>query len=73
MVKDAALKGDPVAQQIKQLKLEINHISLYLSDPYAENSETEKSNDENDDKLPPMTVDIDLGLSAFANARRYRY
>lgn len=70
MVKDAASKGDPVAQQIKQLKLEINHISLYLSDPYAETSE---SNDEGDDKLPAMTVDIDLGLSAFANARRYDF
>lgn len=78
MVKDAATKGDPVAQHIKQLKLEINHISLYLTDPYAESSENEKTKDENDDdddddKLPPQTVDIDLGLSAFANARRYNF
>lgn len=75
MVKDAATKGDPVAQHIKQLKLEINHISLYLTDPYAESSEGEQTKDENcdDDTLPPMTVDIDLGLSAFANARRYNF
>lgn len=60
LVKDAAAKGDPVAKNIKQLKLEINHISLYLADPYG---------DDNSD-LPPMTIDIDLGLTAFANATR---
>lgn len=70
MVKDAASKGDPVAQHIKKLKLEINHITLYLSDPYEESLESERSDDENEDKLPSMEVDIDLGLTAFANARR---
>ncbi|KAJ8940304.1 hypothetical protein NQ314_010751 [Rhamnusium bicolor] len=72
LVKDAASKGDPVAKNIKQLKLEINHISLYLTDPYAESPDSEESNDENDnDRIPPMVVDIDLALSAFANARKY--
>lgn len=77
MVKEAAANGDPVAQHIKQLKLEINHISLYLTDPYAESSGSEETKDKNDDddeddnKLRPMVVDIDLELSAFANARRY--
>lgn len=69
LVKEAASKGDPIAQQIKKLKLEINHISLSLYDPYAESSENEHSSHEND-VIPPMLVDIDLGLSAFANARR---
>ncbi|CAH1102827.1 unnamed protein product [Psylliodes chrysocephalus] len=68
MVKDAASKGDPVASQIKGLKLEINHISVYLSDPYADSNESDV---ENDDKIPCMTVDLDLALSAFANARKY--
>ncbi|KAJ8967648.1 hypothetical protein NQ314_002709 [Rhamnusium bicolor] len=72
LVKDAASKGDPVAKNIKQLKLEINHISLYLTDPYAESPDSEESNNENDnDRIPPMVVDIDLALSAFANARKY--
>lgn len=70
MVKEAASKGDPVAQHIRNLKLEINHISLHLSDPYAETSESEQSNNENADSLPAMLVDIDLGFSAFANARK---
>lgn len=58
-VKAAADRGDPIAKIITKLKLEINHISLYLTDPYG------------DDEISPMTVDIDLALSAFANARRY--
>lgn len=70
MVKEAATKGDIVAQQIRKLKLEINNISLYLADPYADSSISEHSTNEDDDNLPPMIVDIDLGLSAFANARK---
>lgn len=74
-VKNAQSAGDSVAQSIKQLKLETNHVSLYLTDPYAvldENTEdAEESNEDDDDKLRPMVVDIDLGLSAYANATRY--
>ncbi|XP_057671845.1 ribosome quality control complex subunit NEMF homolog [Diorhabda carinulata] len=70
MVQEAASKQDPVAKHIKQLKLEINHISLQLFDPYADHCSSNGS-DDNDDKLPPMVVDIDLALSAFANARKY--
>ncbi|CAH2006739.1 unnamed protein product [Acanthoscelides obtectus] len=71
MVKEAASKGDPVAQKIKELKLEINHISLYLTDPYEDLDSGGESDDSDSDKLPPMTVDIDLALTAFANARKY--
>nr|ADB57053.1 MIP15468p [Drosophila melanogaster] len=65
LVKEAQANGDAVASSIKQLKLETNHISLMLSDPY--------DNDEDDDlKDPEVTVvDVDLALSAWANARRY--
>lgn len=34
LVKSAQNKGDPVADSIKQLKFEINNISLLLKDPY---------------------------------------
>ncbi|KAF2894967.1 hypothetical protein ILUMI_11200 [Ignelater luminosus] len=73
LVKDAIARGDPVATHIKQLKLETNHISLYLTDPYTDSdSEDSESDSENrKETLPPATVDIDLALSAFANARRY--
>ncbi|KAI4467690.1 nuclear export mediator factor nemf [Holotrichia oblita] len=59
LVKDATANGDPVAKHIKKLKLETNHISLLLSDPYEEN------------ELPTILIDIDLSLSAFSNARKY--
>ncbi|XP_016980552.1 nuclear export mediator factor NEMF homolog [Drosophila rhopaloa] len=65
LVKEAQANGDAVAGSIKQLKLETNHISLMLSDPY-DNYEDE------DLKTPEVTVvDVDLALSAWANARRY--
>lgn len=73
-VKNAQAAGDSVANSIKQLKLETNHVSLYLTDPYAsfdENDDDDDSDDEDMDKLRPMVVDIDLGLSAYANATRY--
>ncbi|XP_017143812.1 nuclear export mediator factor NEMF homolog [Drosophila miranda] len=63
LVKEAQTNGDVVASSIKQLKLEINHISLILSDPYA--SQNEK------DCEDLTVVDVDLALSAWANARRY--
>ncbi|XP_044729059.1 nuclear export mediator factor NEMF homolog [Chrysoperla carnea] len=68
LVKAAQEKNDPVAKTIKKLKLEKNHITLLLTDPYAsENSSAE----ENEDGLKPMMIDIDLALGAFANARKY--
>ncbi|XP_017020712.1 ribosome quality control complex subunit NEMF homolog [Drosophila kikkawai] len=63
LVKEAQANGDAVASSIKQLKLETNHISLMLSDPYE---------NDDDDETPEVTVvDVDLALSAWANARRY--
>lgn len=72
MIKAATEKGDPIAQRIKQLKLETNHISLYLTDPFAEDHDGSSSEQDSDGSdLPAMIVDIDLDLSAFANARKY--
>lgn len=39
---------------------------MFLSDPYASGDESE-----NENYLKPMNVDIDLDLTAFANARKY--
>uniref|UniRef100_A0A336M9G0 CSON014042 protein n=1 Tax=Culicoides sonorensis TaxID=179676 RepID=A0A336M9G0_CULSO len=73
LVKAAQANGDEVARCIKQLKLEINHIALHLTDPYVTEDDSDDSDSENieDKGLKPMTIDIDLGLSAFANARKY--
>ncbi|XP_078035178.1 nuclear export mediator factor NEMF homolog Clbn [Augochlora pura] len=63
LLKEAENRGDPVAAAIKQLKLETNHISLLLHDPYEDSDE--------ESELKPMLIDIDLAHSAFANARKY--
>lgn len=70
LVKEAQANGDIVASSIKQLKLEINHISLLLTDPYNNGSEY-TSDDNNAENNDSFIVDIDLALSAWANARRY--
>lgn len=78
-VKTAQATGDAVANSIKQLKLDTNHVSVFLTDPYASldsDSSFDLEGSENEDKADnnrshSMVVDIDLGLSAYANATRY--
>ncbi|XP_064599750.1 ribosome quality control complex subunit NEMF-like [Liolophura sinensis] len=65
LVKEAQLQGDPVAGAIKSLKLDTNHMTMLLSDPYT------GSDMEDEDTVRPMRVDIDLSLSAYANSRKY--
>ncbi|XP_044747380.1 nuclear export mediator factor NEMF homolog [Coccinella septempunctata] len=68
LVREAAAQGDPIAQTIKEFKLETNHITLYLTDPYDSDDNEEE---EDNNKIKPMVVDVDLALSAYANATRY--
>lgn len=58
IVKDAQDSGDLIASKIKDLKLAKNSFVMLLDDPYEK---------EGGAKL----VDIDIGLSAYANARRF--
>ncbi|KAM9341035.1 ribosome quality control complex subunit NEMF [Symphorus nematophorus] len=90
IVKEAQAAGDPVACAIKELKLQTNHITMLLKNPYiAEEDQEEEENkgvveekgkkNKNKDKgqnkklqrNKPMLVDVDLGLSAYANAKKY--
>uniref|UniRef100_A0A3Q1I8A3 Ribosome quality control complex subunit NEMF n=1 Tax=Anabas testudineus TaxID=64144 RepID=A0A3Q1I8A3_ANATE len=90
IVKEAQAAGDPVACAIKELKLQTNHITMLLKNPYIteedeEEEEGEKKNipeekgkknkNKGQNKKPqrnkPMLVDVDLGLSAYANAKKY--
>ncbi|XP_045460688.1 nuclear export mediator factor NEMF homolog isoform X1 [Harmonia axyridis] len=72
LVKEAASQGDPIAQTIKELKLQTNHITLYLTDPYdSEEASNESDEEAENNKIKSMAVDVDLALSAFANATRY--
>ncbi|CAM5123748.1 unnamed protein product [Eretmochelys imbricata] len=96
IVKEAQAQGDPVASAIKELKLQTNHITMLLKNPYvlSEEEEEEEEDDEADhwkeveepkgkkkkhknkqlkkpQKNKPLLVDVDLSLSAYANAKKY--
>ncbi|XP_045918424.1 nuclear export mediator factor Nemf-like [Micropterus dolomieu] len=90
IVKEAQAAGDPVACAIKELKLQTNHITMLLKNPYiseedqeeeekkdavAEKGKKNKNKDKGQNKKllrnKPMLVDVDLGLSAYANAKKY--
>ncbi|XP_021920344.1 nuclear export mediator factor NEMF homolog isoform X2 [Zootermopsis nevadensis] len=71
LIKEAQAKGDPVASSIVGLKLEINHITMKLRDPYAEEDSSDVEGDGDKMELKPMLVDIDLDLTAFSNATKY--
>ncbi|XP_019743832.1 ribosome quality control complex subunit NEMF isoform X2 [Hippocampus comes] len=91
LVKEAQAAGDPVACAIKDLKLQTNHITMLLKNPYITEEEQEEEEElkeapqekgkknKNKDKgqnrklqrNKPMLVDVDLSLSAYANAKKY--
>ncbi len=79
LIREASEKGDPVASRIKDLKFETNHFSMLLSDPYSHLDDEDESDSDEETKEshesfhPPreMVLDIDLDLSAQANARKY--
>ncbi|OCT68327.1 nuclear export mediator factor NEMF [Xenopus laevis] len=48
IVKEAQIQGDPVALAIKELKLQTNHITMMLKNPYVLSEE--ESEDEEDEK-----------------------
>uniref|UniRef100_A0A8C6XFJ1 Ribosome quality control complex subunit NEMF n=1 Tax=Naja naja TaxID=35670 RepID=A0A8C6XFJ1_NAJNA len=96
IVKEAQAQGDPVASAIKELKLQTNHITMLLKNPYVISEEDEEEEDDKEKpkaelieeskgkkkkkkvkqlqkplKNQPMLVDVDLSLSAYANAKKY--
>ncbi|XP_061553294.1 ribosome quality control complex subunit NEMF-like isoform X2 [Phycodurus eques] len=92
LVKEAQAAGDPVACTIKDLKLQTNHITMLLKNPYITEEEQEEEAEALKEAMPekgkknknkdkgqnkklqrnkPMLVDVDLSLSAYANAKKY--
>ncbi|CAH1729386.1 unnamed protein product [Chironomus riparius] len=72
LLKERQEQHDPIAVRIRQLKLETNHISLYLEDPYQSlENDSDDELEEGEQQLMPQTVDIDLSLTAYSNATRY--
>lgn len=66
LVQDAQDRGDPVARSIKKLKLDINHVTLELQNPYYSSDDSENEREEKG-----VLVDVDLSLGAYQNARKY--
>ncbi|XP_028293411.1 ribosome quality control complex subunit NEMF isoform X2 [Gouania willdenowi] len=87
IVKEAQAAGDPVASAIKDLKLQTNHITMLLKNPYVSEAELPEEEEQNEgvelnknknkgqnkklQRNKPMLVDVDLSLSAYANAKKY--
>uniref|UniRef100_A0A2P2I4N3 Nuclear export mediator factor NEMF n=1 Tax=Hirondellea gigas TaxID=1518452 RepID=A0A2P2I4N3_9CRUS len=75
---EAQEREDPVSLAIKSLSLATNSITMTLSNPYDReeddillDSDEEREEGQESDKLRPTTLDIDLDLSAHANARKF--
>ncbi|CAF1207062.1 unnamed protein product [Rotaria sp. Silwood1] len=65
LVDEAKQSGDPTARAIQSIKFDINHLTLLLRDPFGDDDDSGKSSN------APVKVDVDLSLTAFANAKRY--
>ncbi|KAF8971959.1 hypothetical protein BGZ46_010228, partial [Entomortierella lignicola] len=81
LVDEEKRHGNPIALMIDSLKLESNCVCVILSDPYDDNDEEEQDEDDQDDQeaedrhqpkaKSTVLVDLDIYLTAFANARKY--
>ncbi|KAF9105541.1 hypothetical protein BGX29_012023 [Mortierella sp. GBA35] len=84
LVEEEKRHGNPIALMIDTLKLESNNVCVILSDPYEDYEEEEGGQEESDqddnqeaeDRHQPkakatVLVDLDIYLTAFANARKY--
>ncbi|KAG0033921.1 hypothetical protein BGZ82_005920 [Podila clonocystis] len=79
LVEEEKKHGNPIALMIDTLKLESNQICVILSDPYEEDFEEDEQDEEDqeaEDRHQPkpkatVLVDLDIYLTAFANARNY--
>ncbi|CAM0135522.1 hypothetical protein VKS41_005168 [Umbelopsis sp. WA50703] len=81
LVKNEQKHGNAIALMIDSLKLETNEISLRLADPEFEDSDDSSDEPDSDEEEPTRgqnksgkelsKVDVDIYLTAFANARKY--
>lgn len=78
-IKNAQAMKDPIASLITGVKFDRNEFTMKLSDPYEVDNEDDNTNglvnvkqkDKRGQKLKFRNVDIDISLSAYANARRF--
>lgn len=65
-------EGHPVANIIHELALERNSISVLLVDPnYDDEFEVDDEDQGDEGAVPPVVVEVDISMTAQANARRY--
>lgn len=75
-IKQAQSMSDPIASLIVGVNFDRNEFTMKLMDPYeagSEGSDPDVSEQEDKSKLKAdyRNVDIDIGLSAYANARKF--
>ena len=73
-LQEAQEDDDPVACAIKELKLKTNQIVMFLVEPSwdgFDQSDTSDDEDEIEDVPLSARIEIDLGLSAYGNAKAY--
>ncbi|CEP14532.1 hypothetical protein [Parasitella parasitica] len=70
LVKEEKRRENPIAMIIDSLKLATNQLTLILTDP-EDDDDSDESDAENSTEQRSHKVDVDIGLSAFANARKY--
>ncbi|KAK4518124.1 uncharacterized protein ATC70_001475 [Mucor velutinosus] len=70
LVKEEKRRENPIAMIIDNLKLATNQLTLVLTDP-EEYEDSDDSEDEDANEQKSYKVDVDIGLTAFANARKY--
>ncbi|KAI7818715.1 fibronectin-binding protein A N-terminus-domain-containing protein [Gamsiella multidivaricata] len=81
LVDEEKRHGNPIALMIDSLKLESNNVCVVLSDPYDEEEEKQDQDEDQEDQeaedrhqpkaKPTVLIDLDIYLTAFANARKY--
>ncbi|KAJ2499451.1 hypothetical protein GGH96_003516 [Coemansia sp. RSA 1972] len=71
LVRDQKEQDNPIAERIVKLNLLINQITLELDDPADWDSDEDSEDGESPEFSGPLTVDVDIFQTAFANAQRY--
>ncbi|KAJ1816090.1 hypothetical protein LPJ56_002459 [Coemansia sp. RSA 2599] len=73
LVRDQQGQENPVAERITKLSLAVNQIMLSLGDPIKNSSDSDSVSDEETSEFGrgPLSVDVDIFKSAFANAQWY--
>ena len=64
VVTEAADSGDPILSRVKDLRLDINHFSMYLWDPFEQEFDSNDEEDDDNERNKPVLVQLDLDLSA---------